>query len=228
MRLRAMDTEPMGSRYGTARRSPLGLGGTVAVHGALIGAFLLIPKEVITPFLPAPPIETYAVPIDPPPPVEPVTEPDSKPAILPRAAPERPTATPPVVPLPQGEPVLSGGTGGAAAGEVTPTILPPPPPLPDPVLTDAQIDPRALPQFQPDYPGQMIRQGVEGKVTVRVSITAQGRVSAIERIEASDEAFWQATRRHALRAWRFRPATRDGVAVASVKLLTVRFTLTER
>ena len=56
MRLRAMDTEPMGSRYGTARRSPLGLGGTVAVHGALIGAFLLIPKEAITPFLPAPPI----------------------------------------------------------------------------------------------------------------------------------------------------------------------------
>ena len=34
--------------------------------------------------------------------------------------------------------------------------------------------------------------------------------------------------RHALRKWRFRPATRDGVAVASTKVLTVRFTLNDR
>ena len=56
------------SRYGMGRRSPLGLGGTVAVHALVVGAFLLIPKQVIEHFSPAPPIHTYAVPLDPPPP----------------------------------------------------------------------------------------------------------------------------------------------------------------
>ena len=66
------------SRYGAGRRSPLGLGGTVAVHALVVGAFLLIPKQVIEHFSPAPPIDTYAVPLDPPPPpveqVEPAPE----------------------------------------------------------------------------------------------------------------------------------------------------------
>ena len=109
-----------------------------------------------------------------------------------------------------------------------PPYIPPPPPMPDPVLTEATIDPRALAAFQPDYPGAMIRQGQEGKVTVRVTISAEGRVTDIEKIAASDESFWLATQRHALRKWRFRPATRDGVAVAATKILTVRFTLTDR
>lgn len=221
-----MNIEGGASRYGARRRSPLGLGGTIAVHALLVGGFLLLPKEVIDIVRPSPPIETYPVPEDPPPP-ERTPEPQAETKVARRATPEtrRPTAVDPEILLP-GDPVITGGTGGEDWLKPIPPYTPPPPA--DPVLTDAQIDPRALPQFQPDYPGQMIRQGVEGKVTVRVSITAQGRVSAIERIEASDEAFWQATRRHALRAWRFRPATRDGVAVASVKLLTVRFTLTDR
>ena len=55
-------------RYGAERRSPLALGGTVAVHALVVAAFLLIPREVIERFSPAPPIDTYAVPPDPPPP----------------------------------------------------------------------------------------------------------------------------------------------------------------
>ena len=37
---------------------------------------------------------------------------------------------------------------------------------------------------------------------------------------ATAASFWLATQKHALRKWRFRPATRDGVAVSSVKTLT--------
>jgi protein TonB len=96
------------------------------------------------------------------------------------------------------------------------------------VVIDASIDPRARAAFQPDYPGTMIRQGVEGAVTVRMGIGADGRVTDIEKISATDESFWLATRRHALREWRFRPATRDGVPIASTRVLTVRFTLTDR
>jgi protein TonB len=94
-------------------------------------------------------------------------------------------------------------------------------------MVDASIDPRVLAMFQPDYPGAMVRQGMEGKVTVRVTIGADGRVIDVERLSATDEAFWLATQRHALRKWRFRPATRDGVAVSSSKVLTVHFRLAD-
>ena len=52
-------------------------------------------------------------------------------------------------------------------------------------------------------------------------------MTGIERLSATDEAFWIATQRHALRKWRFRPATRDGVPTASSKLLTIHFRLTD-
>jgi periplasmic protein TonB len=213
------------SRYGAGRRSPLGLGGTVAIHALVVGAFLLIPREVIEQFTPAPPITTYAVPDDPPPPLDPVDQQiDTR---LP-APPQRPTAADPAVPLPPANPDLVGSSSPGDGLIPMPPYIPPPPPMPDPVLTEATIDPRALAAFQPDYPGAMIRQGQEGKVTVRVTISAEGRVTDIEKIAASDESFWLATQRHALRKWRFRPATRDGVAVAATKILTVRFTLTDR
>ena len=35
------------SRYGAGRRSPLGLGGTVAVHALVVGAFLLFPHAIL-------------------------------------------------------------------------------------------------------------------------------------------------------------------------------------
>ena len=107
-------------------------------------------------------------------------------------------------------------------------ILPPPDPPREPILTEPGIDPRDLSAFQPDYPGSMVRLGKEGSVTVRVAIGADGRVTGIERLAATDEAFWLATQRHALRKWRFRPASRDGVAVSGSKVLTVHFRLTDR
>ncbi|WP_425505075.1 energy transducer TonB [Sphingobium limneticum] len=218
------------SRYGAGRKSPLGLGGTVAVHALVIGAFLLLPKEVIDTFRPSPPITGVNIPIEPPPPLDPVDDvkPDPKLPTQPQPQPERPTALDPLVNMPTGDTSLIGSNGHGDIGPITPPYIPPPPPLSEPVLTEASIDPRAKAAFQPDYPGTMIRQGVEGAVTVRVTISPEGRVTAIEKVSATDESFWLATQRHALRTWRFRPATRDGVAITSTKTLTVRFTLTDR
>lgn len=217
------------ARYGAGPKSPLGLGGTVAVHGLLIGAFLLIPKEVIQFVTPTPPIIGSNIPIDPPPPPEPTEDVRTDPKIPTQPQPQRPSATVPVIPMPTSDTILTGALDSGDSIDPGPSIIPPPidPPRP-PVLTEPAIDPRAMGAFQPDYPGAMIRQGMEGTVTVRVSISAEGRVTDIARIAASDESFWLATQRHALRKWRFRPATRDGVAVASSKVLTVRFTLTDR
>ena len=226
---RAVQTAANGeSRYGAGRRSPLGLGGTVAVHALIIGAFLLIPKEVIDVFVPSKPLTTTNIPLPPPP--DPVIEPQTDPKIQTQPQDQsRPTVTDPFVILPTGDPTITGTPGSGTAIDPGPTIiLPPVEPPHAPVLTEPSIDPRAMAGFQPDYPGAMIRQGLEGAVTVRVTIGAEGRVTDIERVSATDESFWLATQRHALRKWRFRPATRDGVAVTSTKVLTVRFTLTDR
>src|SRR3546814_4820066 len=57
------------SGYSGGRRSPIGIGGAVAVHALVFGAYLLMPKEVIDTFHSSP-FTTYAVPETPPPPPE--------------------------------------------------------------------------------------------------------------------------------------------------------------
>lgn len=224
MQLMTLRTTEGISGYRGGRRSPIGIGGAVAVHALVAGIFLMMPKEMIRQFTETP-LETYGIPETvPPPPEKPAPQTDSKVPSRPTA---QPTATEPLVKTPDSgftirtDPVLEPGSG---TGTVTPPYTPP---APDPVLVDASIDPRALAMFQPDYPGAMVRQGMEGKVTVRVTIGADGRVIDIERLSTTDEAFWLATQRHALRKWRFRPATRDGVAVSSSKVLTVHFRLAD-
>lgn len=213
------------SGYSGGGRSPIGIGGAVAVHALVVGAFLLIPKEAIAPYVP-PILLGRPIPLDPPPPPEPTQPQEAQVPTRPVADP-RPTATDPRVVLPPvgGETLTGGDLGGEGIGTGD-IILPPLDPPRDPVLVEPRIDPRALAAFQPDYPGSMVRQGLEGSVTVRVTIGADGRVTGIERVSATDEAFWIVTQRHALRKWRFRPATRDGVAVESSKTLTVHFRLT--
>lgn len=209
--------------------SPFGLGGAIAVHALAIGVFLLVPRAVYAPFIPAT-ITGRNIPIEPPPPE---IVPDTTPKADSKARIEQMTTPDTLVNVPTGDP-LPGiadvpftplpGDGGIGGIIPQPTL----PSIPTPVLVEPQIDARALRAFQPDYPGAMIRLSEEGKVTVRVTIGADGRVTDIERLSASNDAFWIATERHARKAWRFRPATRDGVPVSGTKILTVYFKLEGR
>lgn len=92
-------------------------------------------------------------------------------------------------------------------------------------LVGATRDPRFVRDFQPDYPPSELREQRDGLVTVRVRIGADGRVKAVESLSATSPAFFEATRRQALGRWRFKPATRGGVAEESWQTLTVRFEL---
>lgn len=56
-------------------------------------------------------------------------------------------------------------------------------------------------------------------------VGADGRVKAVERVSATSDAFFTATRRQALSQWRFRPATRDGAAIESWYRMSVTFVL---
>src|SRR3546814_6705687 len=105
----------------------------------------------------------------PPPPEEAAPGTDSK--IQPKARSQPTTVSDPIV-----DTVIKGGftaktddhpTGDSGTGTITPPIIPP---VPEPVLAEASIDPRALAAFQPDYPGAMIRQGMEGKEIGRAHV----------------------------------------------------------
>ncbi len=92
----------------------------------------------------------------------------------------------------------------------------PPTPMPpvaaDPVITKVMRDPKYARAFQPDYPAAMQRLEKEGRVSVKVLVGTDGRVKQVEILSATDPAFAEATRRQAIGSWRFKPATRDGVA----------------
>lgn len=114
--------------------------------------------------------------------------------------------------------VLGTGTGaeiGAGPKEVTP------------VLVGASYDPRYANALQPPYPAAEIRAGNDGRVVLRVLIGTDGRVKQVERVSATSDAFFAAAEHQALTKWRFKPATRDGVAIEQWKQMSLRFTLTD-
>lgn len=106
-----------------------------------------------------------------------------------------------------------------------PAIAPPADPPAPPKLVLAQLDTRFAGVFQPDYPASEQRREVEGVVKVRVLIGTDGRVKAVELVSSDSPGFFAATKQRALSKWRFKPATRGGVAEESWKEMTVRFEL---
>ncbi|MBX9731987.1 MAG: energy transducer TonB [Sphingomonas sp.] len=58
-------------------------------------------------------------------------------------------------------------------------------------------------------------------------IGIDGRVSAVERVSATSDDFFETTRRTALSKWRFRPATRDGAPVERWRVMRVTFRIEE-
>jgi protein TonB len=93
------------------------------------------------------------------------------------------------------------------------------------VRVDAEFDPRFADDFLPPYPPARERAEQEGRVRVRLTIGADGRVKSVVRLSATHEDFWNATERHVRNRWRFRPATLDGRPVETSKTMTIDFRL---
>lgn len=209
---------------------PVPLSLSIGVTGALFAAYLFAPQAVIERFTPFDPITIEQIPLPDPPPVDQpqpkVESPQPKTDIF--------VPQPVIVPrLPANPPI--GTTDPSAdnrftSGPIGETIVIDPParpkPPPAPVLTNVSIDPRFADRFQPDYPPSMIRSEREGVAKVRVLVGTDGRVRDVVDVGSSASAFFDATKKHALRAWRFKPATRDGKPFESWHVMSVTFTLT--
>ncbi len=192
----------------------LGLGIIVAGHAVLLTAIALNPTRFGPNIHFIPQVQNYPVK-DPPPPDEPLPPP--------RAEPRTEARTQPT------EVLVDTGPGERLVLTDLPPIRPGPieiqPPQAEPLFRQAAMDPKAISRFQPPYPSAMVRAEIEGSVTVRVLIGTDGRVGAVELVSATNPAFFDATRDHALRAWRFQPATRDGIPTESWRTMTVKFRL---
>jgi periplasmic protein TonB len=207
------------------RRHPVSLALVVALHVGAFGALILAGS---TQFLETPETRTIIrdIVLPPPPPPDPVTDPpDTRPeprdTRVTTVPPDRPpTADTTTATTGTSDPPSSGGQTGQGTSE--PARDPPRDP-PPPVRREAQLDPRYARDLQPPYPPQELRAERSGIVRIRLTIAVNGRVTAVERLSATSDAFWRVTERQALNRWRFRPATLDGRPVQGTKVMTVNF-----
>lgn len=219
------------SRYtAKGKRSPGAMAAAIAVNGGVIALLLALPAAQVV-------IETINGPTTvrfielPPPPPEVTDEPKAD--IKPIPTPDKdfvrndPVTPDPILPLDTIGPIIAGTTDITPKGKDFVMPEKPVEPARIPVLTGARLDPRFTADFKPDYPAAMRREGLEGSVTVRVTIDEKGRVIAVDQVRATDPAFFDAARRQALRYWRFIPAKEDGRAIQSQQTLTLQFRLEE-
>ncbi|HXW75876.1 MAG TPA: energy transducer TonB [Candidatus Eremiobacteraceae bacterium] len=90
-------------------------------------------------------------------------------------------------------------------------------------MTDADFLPGG--RVTPDYPDLARDQNVQGDVTVRISVGADGSVLAAEVVTSSGSAALDRAALAAARASRFKPPTANGVPVQRDYLIVYTFTL---
>ena len=221
-------------RYaGRGRIDAGGLAAAIGVTTAIVGALAFAAPEWVAGPPKDPPITIVNVPLPPiPKPIPPEPQPQDEVRPSPQPYIPKPIIAPPQ-PLDPGSITstevitppgpITGTPAGTGSGEGTVAVDPPARPVP--MLVGAALDPRYARELQPPYPPSEQREGNDGRVTVRVRIGADGRVKEVRRVSATSDAFFRATERQALSRWRFRPATRDGVAEEGWKTMSVTFVL---
>jgi protein TonB len=91
--------------------------------------------------------------------------------------------------------------------------------------TTADTLPQLLDNRPPIYPNQAIAERLQGTVLLRIELTSEGTVGAIEVAAGSGHAILDAAAVQAVRSWRFQPAMRFGRPIPYTVRLPVRFSL---
>src|SRR5690606_10423155 len=94
------------------------------------------------------------------------------------------------------------------------------------VATSAsESEPELLSAALPRYPAEERRRGVEGNVTLRIDVDANGLPTDVDYAHRSGNRALDRAALVAARNWRFQPAIRNGEAVASTVTVPVAFRL---
>jgi protein TonB len=78
---------------------------------------------------------------------------------------------------------------------------------------------------KPRYPEAARRRGIEGTVLLKVRVTEQGRVEAVQVERSAGYSELDESATEAVQRWRFEPARRSGEPVAVWVLIPVEFRL---
>jgi periplasmic protein TonB len=204
------------------------LAAAMAVNGSIIAAIMLSPM-VANP--PEKGNRTTATVVQPE-----IIPPKPKDEQKPESRPLPPTYVPPNpfdFPIPKDPPVTSKDpppdTSGLKDGKGTDfglgeQILPKDPP-PPPIFKRASRDSRFAADFQPNYPSALLLRRIEGSATIRVLVGTDGRVREANVVSATHPDFGKAAVKQALKAWRFKPATRGGQPVEDWVTMPVSFVI---
>lgn len=207
------------------RRSPTSLALVITLHAAAFGGLILYgttsfvrqqEKNTIIFDVPRP---DDPPPVPPPPPTPQPERQQHESRIDPPIADTPPIGEGPVVSETRLPPQTPAGDVGPRTQLAEVSI----PRVPDPVRVAARVDPNYADALQPPYPPNEERFQRGGQVRVRITIGTNGRVTAVEQLSATSDAFWRATERQARSRWRFRPATVDGRPIESTMTMTVTF-----
>ena len=211
-------------RVGASQPSPNTLLFIACGHIALLAVAMSV-KMVLPPKPLDPPIQVVNVPIHQPPPPAPVDtrqtqHPSSNPLQPPQ--PRIPLTVDPQVPLNPGPPL-----GPMTSVDPGPVTLPPLPTFqPQPVgdSRDAQLLTPSS-DLRPPYPQSKLLAGEEASLKLRLTIDESGRVVGVDPVGRADPVFLSAARRHLLSHWRYKPAMKDGRAIPTSIVISLRFEL---
>jgi len=151
-------------------------------------------------------------------------------AVVPAVAQPRPPVKIPVprpsvaAPSPAPAPVLAAAPAAAASSSFAVSDRPAPA-APAAVVTQARFDADYLHNPKPVYPGLSRRLGEEGKVLLKVHVTAQGSAEQVEIHGSSGFPRLDQAARDAVWRWRFVPARRGEEPVAASVIVPITFAL---
>jgi TonB family protein len=102
--------------------------------------------------------------------------------------------------------------------------LPPPPPATPPQALAASM-PRFVHQPKPEYPLLARHQGLEGNVTLRLEMLADGTIGEVQIVRSSGHPILDAAAQEAAKSWTHLPAMQEGVPVTGWADVTLSFAL---
>jgi len=197
----------------------------ICAHIILI-AVLLSAKMTMPPRVLNRPTPIISIPLPKPPRPRPIASARAERPPSPLASARQPVVTAPITAPArfQADPGTSDPGAIVAGGSAVIPKLPPLPMPPLPVSSEPLLL-TPLSNLKPHYPEAKLLTGEEATLTLRLSIDEHGRVVAVDPVGRADPVFLAAARRHLLAHWRYRPAMKDGRAIGSTSVVTLRFEL---
>ncbi len=211
----------------------------LGLHALLLSLMMahktVLPPKVVESPLVVDLIEATPLPVSPAaapaaePPTPPPPQPKPKPTPAPKPQPPQLEATAssepasdnaPAAPAeeaapPDPAPAATGGSGGVEGGQGAAGSG----------LVQARFDADYLLNPAPPYPPMSRRMGEEGRVILRVRVSAAGKAEQVDIRTSSGSARLDESARKTVRAWRFVPAKRGGIPVDSWVLVPIHFRL---